>query len=622
MDLPAALIPAAKGDSQRIESAVASRGNGNPLRLLHTFWLLQPGRWYDWAAIWMLQNLRFAPIYLLPLLVGKVIDSIDRAHPEKVYAWLPWLVGATAVLCVVNVIGDSTGRLLLSRISRGLTASLRDALVKRLNRLQLGFHDREHVGDMQTRFTLDMSRLESFLAFIADSILMNASVIIVMSVIIVFTNPALLLIIGVGAVLNLILAKVIWSRLGRAQEAFRAAEGNFLHRLGETLAGMRLSRAHATEKFTEERLRADTMQVARSGMTLDFLMNLFGSASWAIGTMLNTAVIAFGVWLIVTDPHTFNLWGASFTIKPITLGEFTILLSYYGIVSGALAAIVNQVPSVTGAHDAMRSLTQLYHQEDIEAPRGRHRLTKVSGRISLNGVSFTYPGNPAPTLQNLTLDIPVGSSLALVGPSGGGKSTVASLILGFYPIDRGAIVVDGHDIDQIDLRSFRQHVGVVNQEVVLFNDSILNNIAWGDRKPDRSKVLKAAELANASEFIDALDGGLDHVLGDAGKGLSGGQRQRLAIARALYRDPRILILDEATSALDTASEHLVQEALQRSMKGRTTIIIAHRLSTIRNVDHVAVIADGTIAESGKFDQLAAQDGIFAEMLRQHDTHAA
>ena len=194
MDLPQALIPSALGDSQRIATAIqpaVGPGNNSPLQLLRTFWLLQPGRWYDWIGIWLLQNVRFAPIYILPLLTGKLIDSIDHSHPEKTIAWIPWLLIVTCGLCVFNVIGDSTGRLLLSRISRGLTASLRDALMKRLNRLQLNFHDREHIGEIQTRFTLDMNRLEGFLAFLSDAILMNASVILVMTCIILATNPVL-----------------------------------------------------------------------------------------------------------------------------------------------------------------------------------------------------------------------------------------------------------------------------------------------------------------------------------------------------------------------------------------------------------------------------------------------
>ena len=614
-----AVISDAPVDSQRLESAIRPAADGGLLRQLHTFWLLQPGTWLQWLGIWTLQNVRFAPIYILPLLTGKLIDAIDRSDPSKATSWMPLIVGATLGLCLANVVGDTGARFLLSRITRGLTAGLRDALIRRLNRLNFTFHDREKIGEIETRFTLDMNRLEAFLGFLADGVLMNATVIVVMACIIYSTNPVLLPLIAVGTVLNLVLARLLWRRLRNAQESFRVAEGTFLNRLGETLLGMRMTRAHATEDFAEERIRTDAREVARRGIVLDFLINLFGSSSWAIGTLLSAVVTLLGVWLVVSPERTWAFAGMSYTMKPITLGELTVLLSYYGIMTGALAAIVNHVPTVSGAHDALRSLSRLYRDETEESPRGGLCPERIDGRITLQDVTFAYPGRGRPALEGLKLDIPAGSSLALVGPSGGGKSTVASLALGFYRPQRGKVQIDGQDLAGLDLRHLRRHVGVVNQDVVLFNDTILNNIAWGDRTPDEERARHAAELANATEFISRFPEGLHHVLGDRGSGLSGGQRQRLAIARALYRDPRILILDEATSALDQASERHVQVALQQAMRGRTTIIIAHRLSTIRDVDRVAVVADGRIVESGTYDELAAGDGPFAALIAGNET---
>ncbi len=216
-------------------------------------------------------------------------------------------------------------------------------------------------------------------------------------------------------------------------------------------------------------------------------------------------------------------------------------------------------------------------------------------------------------MREVDLDIPQGTSLALVGPSGSGKSTIASLVLGLYEPQHGAVLIDGHDLRAVDRRSIRRHVGVVSQDVVLFRDTIAGNIAWGDPKPDAARVREAARRANAEPFITAMANGYDTVLGDRGLGLSGGQRQRLAIARALYRDPKLLILDEATSALDPESERLVQLALDELMKGRTTLIIAHRLSTVRGANRIVVLEEGQVSETGTFAELMERRRAFFKL---------
>lgn len=629
-DVPAAPATSAPGlmrlmalsdepvDSRRIQVAVTPGADGEErgVRALRAYWMLQPGRWWEWTLIWLLQNLRFAPIYLLPLMTGHLIDLANRGAEGRAMSFMPLFAGATLGLCLLNVVGDTSARLLLSRISRSLTAGLRGALIRRLNRLSMHFHDREKVGEIEGRFTIDLNRLEAFQAFVADGLLMNVSVMLVMGVIIFLTNPLLLGVIFLGVAVNLVLVRLLWRNLTTAQQAYRHAEGAFLHRLGEALQALRISRAHATEGFVERRLQAGAHEVARKGLVIDFLMNLFGSSSWALSTLLNTAVVMLGVWLILIEPIPLSVAGWTYTIEPITIGQFTVLLSYYGIITGATTAIINHVPAVSGAVDAIRSLAGLYRDED-EAPNGVRTLPRLQGDIHLRGVSFAYPGAERAVLDGLHLHIPAGSTVALVGPSGGGKSTIASLILGFYRPHAGMITIDGLDLGDIDLHALRRQVGVVSQDVVLFNDTILANIAWGDSRPDRKRAREAARLANALEFIGKLPGGLDHELGDRGAGLSGGQRQRLAIARALYRDPRILVLDEATSALDPGSEQLVQQALEQARHGRTTLIIAHRLTTVRHADLVAVIADGVVRESGTHDDLVHAGGLYERLMSAH-----
>jgi ATP-binding cassette subfamily B protein len=412
--MPFASIINSNLDLEKIQGAIGPV-NKHAHSALRAYWLLQPGHWWEWPAIWLLQNVRFAPIYILPLMTGHLIDIATRGAQGEVMAFMPLFALVTLGLCFLNVCGDTGARLLLSRISRSLTASLRGALIQRLNRLSMHFHDREKIGEMEARFTIDLNRLESFQAFIADGLLMNASVMLVMGTIIFYTNPLMLGVISLGVFINLLLVRLLWRRLTHAQKEYRQAESTFLHILGEALQALRITRAHATEGFVEQRLQAGASNVAHKGVKIDFLMNLFGSSSWAISTALNTAVVMLGIWLIVIDPFVIDLVGYPIPIEPISIGQFTVLLSYYGIITGATTSIINHVPAVTGAIDAIQSLSRLYRSED-EAQSGDKQLPHCHGKITLAGVSFSYPGNENLILRNINLHIPAGTSVALVGP--------------------------------------------------------------------------------------------------------------------------------------------------------------------------------------------------------------
>ncbi len=606
--------------SARLQAVIGSGADrARRWSTLRAYFRLQPGAWWEWAVIWALQNVRYCPVYVLPLMTAYLIDHATGKAGVATFdlaGALSWVLLATLGLCVLTVASNTVGRIMLSRISRNLTASMRTALMRRVNKLDFAFHDSSELGYLQNKFTLDMTRLEGFESFIADALLMYGTVVIIMLGVVLHTNPLLFLVLAVAVPLNLLMVRLFWDRITALNAEYREAESSFLSRLNEALNGIRLTRAHSAERFIEDRVSSAAGKVARKAIRLDLMSNLFGSGSWAIGTFLNMCVIGLGVWLMASQGHQITVLGHQFTFAPLTIGEFTILISYYATISGALGAILGSLPQVAAASDAISSLGQIYADEnDGQSARGRTRIRTLRGEVTFERVTFDYANAGRHCLAGIDLTLPAGAAVALVGPSGGGKSTIASLILGFYAPTSGRVLIDGQDLATLDQRSFRRHVGVVNQDVVLFQDTVMANIAWGDRRPDLRRVRQAAERANAMEFIDKLSDGLDHVLGDRGAGLSGGQRQRLAIARALYRDPRLLILDEATSALDLESERLVQQALEEVKKDRTTLIIAHRLSTVRKADRIIVIKDGKAVESGTYDELMARDGEFRQLVQ-------
>ena len=253
---------------------------------------------------------------------------------------------------------------------------------------------------------------------------------------------------------------------------------------------------------------------------------------------------------------------------------------------------------------------------DTEQNTGTLKPETVSGDVAVKDVTFTYEGAEKPALDNVSFNIPKGKTVALVGRSGSGKSTIANLFTRFYDVDSGSIELDGHDIRDYELKNLREHFALVSQNVHLFNDTVANNIAYAaEEKYTREQIEHAAKLAHASEFIEGMENGIDTVVGENGASLSGGQRQRIAIARALLRDAPVLILDEATSALDTESERAIQSALEELQKDKTVLVIAHRLSTIEQADEILVVDDGQIVERGPHAELIAHDGAYAQLHR-------
>ncbi len=597
--------------SKRLRTVMATEKEGS-IHPLMTWWRLQPGTFWQWSTIWLLINARYLPVYMFPLITGMLIDRIDPRQPELVLGFLPWALMATFGLCVLNVVTSTVSNIMRQRISRTLTAGLRRSLVQRLHRLTFSYHDKSRIGEVQNKFILDMQRLESLQLFISEGLMMAGTTICVMLVIVAWKNALLLIIIAAIVPLNMTLARILHGHLKRSYQDLRFAESNFLSQLSEILGGLRLNRAHATEDLAEERLANAADRVAAKGLRVDFITGVFGSSAWAVSACLQMVVVALGVWMAVSGPYVWHISSFTINMPLLSVGDLTVLLSYYAILSGCMSSLLGGLPVLAAARDAVESLAALWNQED-ESDADKKILKTVKGELELYKVNFSYSESNPPSLKDLSLHIPAGSSMALVGSSGSGKSTVASLILGFYLAEKGKVLVDGVNICDLERRSLRRLMGVVSQDVVLFNDTILENIAWGYRHPDLNKAKEAAQRANALEFIEKLPGGFYHVLGDRGIGLSGGQRQRLAIARALYRDPRILILDEATSALDQESERLVQAALDELMKDRTTVIIAHRLSTVRNADRIAVLDHGQVVQCGAYQELISKEGPFRRL---------
>jgi len=326
---------------------------------------------------------------------------------------------------------------------------------------------------------------------------------------------------------------------------------------------------------------------------------LFGSVGWAVFQVFQIGCLAFTGYL------AFN--------RKILPGDITLYQSYFATIVNQVSALVTLIPTIAKGVESVNSIGEVLLEEDVEKNEGKQELSDVKGRFEFKDVIFRYNKSKTNVLDDFNLIIEQGETIALVGESGAGKSTILNLVIGFNEATTGQVLVDGNDMKDIDLRTYRKHIAVVPQTSILFSGSIRDNITYGMNDIDDATVQNVIDASNLRELINSLPKGLDTMVGEHGGKLSGGQRQRIAIARALIRDPKVIVLDEATSALDSISEKLIQEALENLTKGRTTFIVAHRLSTIRDADKIAVIDAGKCIEYGTFDELMELKGEFYKM---------
>jgi ATP-binding cassette, subfamily B, bacterial len=385
--------------------------------------------------------------------------------------------------------------------------------------------------------------------------------------------------------------------------AFRAEVENMSARVSEMTHLIPITRAHALERNELDRMGATLVGVRNAGIRLDVTNGWFGSLSWILMQLLSVGCLIGAAWVA---------WSGMFGM---TAGDVTMLSSYFVALTASVTALMSLTPIITKGLESVKSMSEVLSEPDIERNAGKAPVEAVRGEVQLDHVSHAYADAPDElAVDALNLHVRPGETVALVGPSGSGKSTVLNLVIGFLAPSGGRLLLDGRDMAELDLRTYRRFLAVVPQESLLFEGSIRDNVTYGSHDLSDDDVLTALRDANAMDFVDQM-GGLDAVIGERGARLSGGQRQRLAIARALVRDPRVLVLDEATSALDNASERLVQEALGRLMRGRTTFVVAHRLSTIRGADRIAVMRAGRLVEIGSHAELMAADGAYAELER-------
>ena len=483
----------------------------------------------------------------------------------------------------------------------GIVRDIRNFVYDKIVVLPISFFTSERKGDVMARMSGDVAEIENSIMASLDMMFKNPVMIIVcLGMMITISWQLTLFVLVLLPIAGLIMGRV-GKRLKRTSLEGQQQWGTLMSNIEETLGGLRIIKAFNAENKVKTRFHNENNVFFKLSNRIARRQSLAHPMSEFLGTISIAIVLWFGGTLIISGASSMN--AAAFIYY---------MVIFYSIINPA-KDLSKAMYSIQKGLASMERVDRILSSDNpIKDPETPHAIKDLQGKIEYRDVTFSYGNNTV--IHNVSLDIPAGSTVALVGQSGSGKSTMADLLPRFYDVDSGGIYIDGVNVKDLKVYDLRAMMGNVNQEAILFNDTFFNNITFGVKNATMEQVIEAAKIANAHEFISASENGYDTNIGDRGCKLSGGQRQRVSIARAILKNPPILILDEATSALDSESEQLVQQALDRLMKDRTTLVIAHRLSTIKNADKICVMHEGRIVESGTHDELLALNRFYKRLV--------
>lgn len=533
----------------------------------------------------------------IPIVLQHVVSSFETSDLDHT----PLLGVALVLVFLVRGAATFGSATALASVGGRLAMDLRVRMFAKLMEVPIAFHDRHNSGALSSKLTYDATQVMQAATGAVVVLVRDTLAILGLMAWMIYLNWQLTLIAAAAAPLVSLVVRYLAARLRRMSRLLQTTMGEVTHASLESIEGQKVIRSHGTQAFERERFRA----IANRARRFQVKFTSATAANAPVAQFITACALA--VILVVAARH--------FEAGRITLADFVSFFTAMGMLFPPLKRLTNingQLQTGIAAAESVYGLID----ENPEPGRGGRELGAVEGRVEFRSVSFRYSGEREGSLHDVDLLIEAGETVALVGASGAGKSTLASLLLRFYEPDSGTIRLDGIDISELDIASLRRQISFVGQDVVLFNDTVAANIAYGVSAPAPETLAEAARNAHAISFIEALPRGFDTPIGERGDLLSGGQRQRLAIARAFYRDAPILILDEATSALDSSTEHSVQAAIDRLRAGRTTLVIAHRLSTVMSAERIAVLDGGRLVDTGRHEALLERCPVYAELTRR------
>jgi len=517
-------------------------------------------------------------------------------------------LGALQAVCGIIILSVLLGnlfrylsQLVMENLRIHTLLNLRKRVFDNVMNLHVGYFSNQRKGDIISKISSDVQVVQfsvtgTLQVIFKEPLQLLAYVFMLFAISYKLTIFSLL-VIPVSAFFIAQIVKRLKSQASQAQHLY----GVMISYLDEALSGIKIIKAFNATEMIKDKFHGENVRFSSLGKKMAKRQQLSSPVSEFLGVAMVSGIVLYGGSLIINNQ------------SELSASDFIAYIALFSQVMRPAKALTNSFSSIhSGLAAGERVLDLIDEKPAIKDKPGAIELKAFGDKIEIKNLSFSYPGRPV--LKDINLTIPKGKMVALVGPSGGGKSTMMDLIPRFIEPDKGQVLIDGKDISHVTMNSLRNLMGMVNQESILFNDSIYNNIAFGVPDSTAEQVEAAARIANAHEFIMQTENGYQSNMGDRGLKLSGGQKQRICIARAVLKNPPIMLLDEATSALDTESEKLVQDALNKLMKNRTSLVIAHRLSTIQNADIIVVLEDGKIIEQGSHQELVIQDGLYNKLV--------
>ena len=568
---------------------------GHPLKTLLSIY---KGNYYKFFLSTFFFVIKHSPVWVLPIVTANLINYVttgDENTPHMIMINL----GIMIFLILLNIPTNYLHTRFRSLAIRNVEAGLRGTLVRKLQQLSISYHTEMQSGRLQSKIMRDVEGIETLSSQVFVSLLNIILNVVVALSVTIFKSKIVFMFFLLSVPVAALTIVGFRKKIRYRNKIFRREMEETSAKVMEMVELIPVTRAHALEKQEVKKMTSQLNQVAKEGYSLDMIQSTFGSVSWAVFQIFQVVCLAFTSYL------AYN--------KKIQVGDITLYQSYFSTVVNQVSSFITLFPTISKGLESVTSIGEVLLAHDVEDNTGKEKVKDVNGEFEFKDVVFSYKGANHNIIDHLNLKINKGETLALVGESGAGKSTILNLAIGFNLPDSGTLLVDGKDITKIDLHSYRKHLAVVPQNTILFSGSIRDNITYGMSDVSDERLMQIIKDSNLKDVIDSLPDGLDTKIGEHGGKLSGGQRQRISIARALIRSPEVIVLDEATSALDSISEKLIQEALDNLTKNRTTIIVAHRLSTIRNADRIAVIDNGKCIEYGTYDELMALKGAFYKM---------
>ena len=580
-------------DDEYVE--IFHKGKGHPVK---TFFKLYKGTYWRFLLASFFFVLKNSPVWVLPIVTSNIINIATNPAKHSSHE-IVFNILAIAILIAFNFPLNYLFNVCQSTATRAVEAHLRSSLVRKIQQLSISFHRENESGRLQSKIIRDVEAIQTLSSQVFTSLLTIGLNIIV--ALIITVSKSLIVFVFFLITVPIAGATIGFFRKGirRTNRAFRQQMEETSTRVVEMVDLIPMTRAHALENEEIKKMAYYLNGVAHKGYKLDILHANFGAVSWCVFQIFQVICLAFTGYMAYT--------------KRISVGEIALYQSFFTTIVNQVASLIMMLPNISKGTESISSVGEILNSGDIEQYKGKEVMKDVRGEFLFNDVSFKYHDGNSYVLSNLNMEVKQGETIALVGGSGNGKTTIINLLIGFFKPTNGKIFIDGKDSADINMRSFRDHVAVVPQNTLLFSGSVKDNITYGMPEVSDERLEYAIKAAKLKEVIEDLPNGMDTNIGENGTKLSGGQRQRLSIARALVRDPSVIIFDEATSALDSESEKAIQKAIDNMTKDRTTFIVAHRLSTIKNADKIAVIKDGRCYEMGTYDELMALKGEFYNM---------